>query len=341
MAGWLERAWYGTTRPLAPLGLVEWLFMRIARQRRAGYACGDKPVYRAPVPVIVVGNITVGGTGKTPFTLWLLAQLRSQGYKPGVISRGYGAKAAQYPCEVGPSSAAAQVGDEPLMLVQRSGCPLVIDPLRARAAAYLLKHHDCDIIISDDGLQHYALARDLEIAIIDAQRGLGNRRCLPVGPLREPPSRLAEVDYVVVNGDALSGGTDDFGVGAGHRMLLQPGGLRYLDGAAADLLPQRVHAVAGIGNPQRFFATLTQLGYEVVPHPFPDHRAFRSQDLEFGDSLPLLMTEKDAVKCRAFASHNRYYLPVDARLPQAFTDDLLGRINLLVATYKDFRKTDG
>ncbi|MEH6825176.1 MAG: tetraacyldisaccharide 4'-kinase [Motiliproteus sp.] len=341
MAGWLERAWYGNKSPLAPLRPVEWLYMRIARQRRVDHASGDRPVYRAPVPVVVVGNISVGGVGKTPFVLWLLALLRSQGYRPGIISRGYGAKAPCYPFDVGPGSAAAEVGDEPLMLVRRSGCPLVIDPVRGRAAAHLLKLHDCDIIISDDGLQHYALARDLEVAIIDAQRGLGNRRCLPVGPLREPPSRLVEVDYVVVNGEAPSAGVDGFEVAASHRMLLQPGVLRSLDGSEADLPPQRVHAVAGIGNPQRFFATLTQLGYEVVPHPFPDHHTFRAQDLGFGDSLPLLMTEKDAVKCRAFASHNRYYLPVDAVLSQAFADDLLGRINRLVETYKDFRKADG
>jgi tetraacyldisaccharide 4'-kinase len=340
VAGWLERAWYGDKCPLALLGVVEWLFMRLARQRRAAYSRGEKAVYRARVPVIVVGNLSVGGTGKTPFTLWLLALLQSQGYKPGVVSRGYGAKAGHYPFEVKADSSAAEVGDEPLMLVQRSGCPLVVDPVRARAAARLLDLHDCDIIISDDGLQHYALGRDLEVAIVDATRGLGNGRCLPVGPLREPPSRLDEIDYVVVNG-AQPGDAAGFQYAGSHSMMLQPGTLRRLDGSVAPLAPQRVHAVAGIGNPQRFFDTLMQQGYQVIPHPFPDHRAFRARDLEFGDALPLLLTEKDAVKCRAFAAHNRYYLPVNARLSQAFTDDLLSRINILVTTYRNCRKTDG
>ncbi len=341
MAGWLERAWYGDKHPLAPLAFVEWLFTRIASQRRQAYACGVKPVYRAPVPVIVVGNISVGGTGKTPFTLWLLALLQAQGYKPGVVSRGYGAKADHYPLAVTAQSSAAEVGDEPLMLVQRSGCPLVVDPVRAHAAAHLLALYDCDIIVSDDGLQHYALDRDLEIAIVDAARGLGNGRCLPVGPLREPPSRLDSIDYVVVNGEPPTDDAKGFHHPGSHSMRLQPGALRRLDGTAAELAPQRVHALAGIGNPQRFFATLSELGYQVIAHPFTDHRAYRSQDLEFGDELPVLMTEKDAVKCRAFAAHNRYYLPVNALLSQAFTDSLLSRINVLVATYKDIRKTDG
>ncbi|MFT6915457.1 MAG: tetraacyldisaccharide 4'-kinase [Motiliproteus sp.] len=340
MAGWLERAWYGDGCPLALLSAVEWLFMRIARQRRAVYSRGIKASYRAPVPVIVVGNISVGGTGKTPFTLWLLALLQSQGYKPGVVSRGYGAKAGHYPFEVKADSSATEVGDEPLMLAQRSGCPLVVDPDRAAAAARLLELHDCDIIVSDDGLQHYALGRDLEIAIVDAARGLGNGRCLPVGPLREPPSRLDEIDYVVVNGSQPDD-TTGFQYAGSYTMTLQPAALRHLDGSVAALTPQPVHAVAGIGNPQRFFDTLVQQGYQVTPHPFPDHRAFRAKDLEFSDALPVLLTEKDAVKCRAFAADNRYYLPVNARLSQAFTDDLLSRINILITTYRNFRKTDG
>ena len=348
MAGWLDRAWYGNQSPLAFLSAAEWLFKRIARNRRDAYFSGKRDVYRAPVPVIVVGNISVGGTGKTPFTLWLLELLQAQGYKPGVISRGYGAKAPYYPFEVKTDSLATEVGDEPLMMVRRSGCPLVVDPVRANAAAHLLELHDCDLIISDDGLQHYALGRDLEIAIVDAKRGLGNGRCLPVGPLREPPSRLDTIDYLVVNGAeqeqeaALPAPEENgFHPEGCHRMLLQPGPLRHLDGSAAALGPQRVHAIAGIGNPQRFFDTLALLGYEVIAHPFPDHRAFREQDLEFGDGLPLLMTEKDAVKCRAFAADNRYYLPVNALLSQPFVDDLLLHIKSLVATYKDFRKTDG
>ncbi|MEH6473194.1 MAG: tetraacyldisaccharide 4'-kinase [Halopseudomonas sp.] len=336
MSGWLERAWYNSAQPLALLSGLEWLFKRLAGKRRNRYLTHPEKAYRAPVPVVVVGNISVGGTGKTPFTLWLLELLKAQGYSPGVISRGYGGKAPNYPFDVTPDCSAAQVGDEPLMLVQRSGCPLVVDPVRGRAAERLLALHDCDIIISDDGLQHYALQRDIEIAVVDGKRGLGNGRCLPVGPLREPPQRLGEVDFVVVNGTVGS-----FVYPNGFSMTLQPGALKRLDDSEASLIPQQVHAVAGIGNPQRFFDTLSQLGYGVIPHPFPDHREYRLQDLEFDDDLPVLMTEKDAVKCRAFAQHNRYYLPVNAQLSSLLGDQIIDRINALVATFKDLRKNDG
>jgi tetraacyldisaccharide 4'-kinase len=303
---------------------LEWLFCSVAAARRSVYTEGKKTSYRAPVPVIVVGNISVGGTGKTPFTLWLLELLVDQGYRPGVISRGYGGKAPHYPVEVTASSCCVEVGDEPLMLVQRSGCPLVVDPDRGRAAAHLLALHDCDLIISDDGLQHYALARDLEIAVVDGQRGLGNGRCLPVGPLREAPERLDQVDYVVINGASA-----EFDYPGGHIMTLCPGQVMTLDGNVADLPPQGVHAVAGIGNPQRYFDTLATMGYTVIPHPFSDHHDYRSEELDFDDDRPLLMTEKDAVKCRAFGSDNRYYLPITAQLPPLLAEQLIERINLL------------
>ncbi len=336
MAGWLERSWYGSNRPLLPLAPLEWLFCSVAASRRAAYSSGDKSPYRAPVPVVVVGNISIGGTGKTPFTLWLLELLKAQGYRPGVVSRGYGGKAPTYPFEVTPASSVLEAGDEPLMLVQRSGCPLVVDPDRGRAAAHLLDLHQCDLIISDDGLQHYALARDIEIAVVDSQRGLGNGRCLPVGPLRESPERLDEVDFVVINGEA--GG---FEFAGGHTMLLCPTATTKLNGEVADLPLQSVHAIAGIGNPQRYFDCLTELGYSVLPHPFPDHHAYRSEDLQFDDNYPILMTEKDAVKCRAFGSDNRYYLPINAQLPSSMAKQLIEKIAALAASYERIRNSDG
>ncbi|MEH6648986.1 MAG: tetraacyldisaccharide 4'-kinase [Motiliproteus sp.] len=336
VSDWFEQRWYGTNQPLRVLAPLEWLFNRVAKSRRQAYASGKKPSYRAAVPVIIVGNISVGGTGKTPFTLWLLEVLRASGFRPGVVSRGYGGKAAEYPYEVTQHSPAAEAGDEPLMLVQRSGCPLVVDPDRGRAAARLLELHDCDLIVSDDGLQHYALARDIEIAVVDRLRGLGNGRCLPVGPLRESVERLNQVDYVVLNG--ASGPFDHTGSFA---MTLQPGVPCRFSGEEVELAPQSVHAVAGIGNPQRFFDTLETLGYQVEPHAFPDHYKYREQDLNFHDNRPVLMTEKDAVKCRAFATDNRYYLPVTAQLPLALTEKLIEQVEALAAHYANIRTTDG
>lgn len=335
MAGWLERCWYGKNQPLRALAPLEWLFCSIAKSRRESYSRSKKP-YRAPVPVLVVGNISVGGTGKTPFTLWLLELLRANGYRPGVISRGYGGKASAYPFEVTASSASAEAGDEPLMLVQRSGCPLVVDPNRSRAAEHLLSLHNCDVIVSDDGLQHYALARDIEIAVVDSQRGLGNGRCLPVGPLREQPGRLNEVDHVVLNGASAG-----FEYPGGCVMQLQPSPIKRLDGSLAELQPQKVHAIAGIGNPQRFFETLSAMGYTVLQHPFPDHHDYRAADLRFDDDYPVLMTEKDAVKCRAFDSDNRYYLPITAQLPAAFAEQMTEQVKALATKYERIRNSDG
>ena len=336
VSAWFERRWYTEKQPLALLAPLEWLFNRVAGARRQAYVSGTKHSYRAAVPVIIVGNISVGGTGKTPFTLWLLETLRANGFRPGVVSRGYGGSAAKYPYEVTRNSPAAEAGDEPLMLVHRSGCPLVVDPDRGRAAAKLLELHDCNLIVSDDGLQHYALARDIEIAVVDSQRGVGNGRCLPVGPLREPAERLDQVDYVVVNGAAGS-----FDYAGSFTMALEPGIPRDLNGHEAVLVPQSVHAIAGIGNPQRFFDTLESLGYQVEPHAYPDHYKYRQQDLDFHDSRPLLMTEKDAVKCRAFATDNRYYLPVTAQLPLAFADRLIEQVKTLTTHYASIRTTDG
>ncbi|MCY1270647.1 Tetraacyldisaccharide 4'-kinase [compost metagenome] len=309
-------AWYRGHPALALLRPLEWLYRSVARRKRAAFLSGQREAYRAPVPVLVVGNITVGGTGKTPMILWLIEHCRSRGLRVGVVSRGYGAKPPAYPWRVRADQQAGEAGDEPLMIVQRSGVPLMIDPDRPRAVQALLAEEPLDLILCDDGLQHYRLARDLELVLIDAARGLGNRRCLPAGPLREPAERLAEVDAVLHNG-AASDPADGFS------FVLQPTRLVNLasgETAALDRFPpgQAVHALAGIGNPQRFFATLEALHWRPIPHVFPDHAAYDAGQLQFSPPLPLLMTEKDAVKCRAFAAPDWWYLAVDAQPSPAF-----------------------
>jgi tetraacyldisaccharide 4'-kinase len=277
---------------------------------------GEGDIYKAPVPVIVVGNITVGGTGKTPLILWLIEHCRSRGLKVGVVSRGYGATPPSLPWRVRPEQTADEAGDEPLLIVQRTGVPLMIDPDRAQAVRALLADEKLDLILSDDGLQHYRLARDLELVLIDAARGLGNRRCLPAGPLREPVERLQSVDALLYNG-AIDDREDGYG------FQLQPSALVNLltgERRPIDHFPpgQSLHAVAGIGNPQRFFNTLEGLHWRPVPHPFADHAVYNAEALTFEPSLPLVMTEKDAVKCRAFAGADWWYLAVEAEPSTAF-----------------------
>ena len=317
----INRLWYQSTPWLLPLWPLEKLFNHLALKRRQKYQQQAANV-SLPAPVIIVGNISVGGVGKTPLVVWLVETLKQQGYKPGVVSRGYGAKAPQYPMSVDENSDPRHCGDEPLMIISRCQCPLVVDPDRLRAAQHLCQQFDVDVIISDDGLQHYRLPRDIEIAVIDGQRGVGNGHCLPVGPLRESPNRLQEVDFCIVNGEGWSS------TGA-VPMTLQSQGFCQLDGSAVELAPQQINAVAGIGNPPRFFTSLRDLGFQLIEHPFPDHHQFRASDLAFDNSYATVMTEKDAVKCRALAADNRYYLSVSAELPESFKQQLLRLLDQL------------
>lgn len=314
----LLKAWYreGLHPVLGLLRPLESLYRRVVRRKRAAFVAGAGSVYRAPVPVVVVGNITVGGTGKTPLILWLIEHCRTQGLRVGVVSRGYGAKPPHLPWRVLPDQEAAITGDEPALIVRRTGVPLFIDPDRGRAVRALLDSEPVDLILCDDGLQHYRLARDLELVLIDAARGLGNRRCLPAGPLREPEERLQSVDAVLFNGAIRDRGE-------GYAFHLQPTELvRVSDGARRPLnfFPhgQTLHAVAGIGNPQRFFATLEALHWRPIAHPFADHAQYGPEQLTFSPHLPLVMTEKDAVKCRDFAADDWWYLAVDAVPSPAF-----------------------
>ncbi|WP_299201832.1 tetraacyldisaccharide 4'-kinase [uncultured Amphritea sp.] len=335
----LEQAWYNGSRWLVLFRPLELLFRSLARRRRQQFAHGTRQSWTAPVPVIVVGNITVGGTGKSPLVIWLVEHLRQQGYKPGVISRGYRAEPPTTPYFVTAVSSAAEAGDEPLMIVRRTGVALVISPDRVAAARLLLEKTECDLIISDDGLQHYALNRSIEIAVIDGVRGFGNRRCLPEGPLREPVERLNEVDLIVVNGASPKTVLE-----AGHAekafpMALQPGDLVSLStgcAVAADCWTddREVNAVAAIGNPARFSDTLVALGFKPRLHCFADHHHYTDTDLSFERSLPLIMTEKDAVKCDHIALENAWYLQVNAALGEGFSASLDRMLGDWLAAHK-------
>ena len=274
------------------------------------------------IPVIVVGNITVGGSGKTPLVLWIAEFLKSKGFSPGIISRGYGGRATE-PVAATIASEAAEVGDEPIVLSRRSGCPVWVGADRvAVAQALRAQHKEVDVLILDDGLQHYAMRRDLEIAVVDS-RGFGNGHSLPAGPLREGPSRLESVDAVVTNGFSREKSFSMQLVGETLHRIADARDRR----PASAFAGQSVHAVAGIGNPNRFFLHLRSLGIRALPHPFPDHHPFTPQDLAFGDALPVVMTEKDAVKLRRAAQPDWWVLPVTARPDPALGEWLLRRAN--------------
>ncbi|MGQ9660159.1 MAG: tetraacyldisaccharide 4'-kinase [Thermochromatium sp.] len=320
--------WYGRypllTWPLLPLS---WLYGAIVRVRRCAYHSGWLTSERLPVPVIVVGNLTVGGTGKTPLVLRLVELLRAQGWTPALITRGYGGRAEHWPQPVTPESDPARVGDEPILLARRSGCVVVAGPDRVAAGRLAIELSGCDILVSDDGLQHYRLARNLEIVLIDGLRGFGNGHCLPAGPLREPPTRLNSVDLVLYKD----------GAGAGYSMQLRPGELVNLRHPTqrcplSDLSGQRVRAVAGIGHPEPFFRQLEAAGLVVERWPYPDHYRYRAQDAERWRGLPVVMTEKDAVKCKPFAASDHWMLPVTALLDPECESYLLHKTDLLRAS---------
>ena len=319
----LQWHWYRIT----PLHLLLWplslLFHFIVSIRRLLFRHGVLNSVKLPVPVIIVGNISVGGTGKTPLTLWLAEQLLTDGWHPGIISRGFGGSGSK-PREVLHSSDPAEVGDEPVLMAQRLLCPVWTGRDRPAAAqALLATHPECDIILSDDGLQHYRLQRDVEIVVVDGIRRFGNGFLLPAGPLRETPSRLREVDAVVINGEKVN--TGEFMMqleGVHFYNLLNPA----ITATAADFHGQSVHAIAGIGHPERFFSHLKKLGLTLKAHPYPDHHRFSAADLAYSDANALLMTEKDAVKCSAFADEKCWVLRVDARLDPALTQLILKKI---------------
>lgn len=342
----LEAMWYSGARPLwlAPFSFLYGAAMAL---RGFLYRIGLRDRARMPVPVVVVGNLTVGGTGKTPLVAWLSTHLSACGLRVAIVSRGYGGRARGV-MRVTIHSRASEVGDEPLLLARRAQATVFVGRDRVAAAKQAVAE-GADLVLADDGLQHLRLMRDCEIVVIDGQRGFGNQCLLPRGPLRERPRRLRRVNAVVVNG-ALQDGFQlpSFVTHTAFNMRLHPGDARTVSGAGplralSNFRGSGVHGVAAIGNPRRFFDMLRDAGLTVYEHPFPDHHAFRSGDLNFGDRLPVLMTEKDAVKCVAFADERCWYVPVTAEFDEAqaraLVDLVIARVNAFNAASPPPRHT--
>lgn len=313
----VQQSWYGD-RPIRALLPLSWIYAAIVTARRWAYHRGWLTVSQLDRPVLVVGNVSVGGSGKTPLTLAVVERARKLGIRPGVVSRGYGGKSTRYPLLVTADTAAAEAGDEPVLMARRAHVPVVVDPDRVRAGRYLIESEQVTLIIADDGLQHYRLGRDAEIAVVDARRRYGNGRLLPAGPLREPLSRERNVDMVCVHGRE-----HDFWLAPGPAHNIRSGEKRALSSFG------RVHAFAGIGEPGRFFGMLRNLGLDVIEHGLPDHHEYDETELDFDDGLPILMTEKDGVKCVDFASDRLWMVPVETVLSAGCTarlDALLQRL---------------
>ena len=330
MRNWLERQWYRWSvwhLLLLPLSLLFWL---VSSLRRAIYRAGWKKCEKLSVPVIVVGNISVGGTGKTPLVIALVALLKDAGWKPGIISSGYQGK-GRLPRPVTHDSEPTTMGDEPVLLVRKTGCPVWVGQNRVEAGQALLANHpEVNVIVCDDGLQHYRLARDVEVVVIDALRWFGNGQLLPAGPLREPVRRMRSADVVVING-WLPGAPlqrREFTMQLNGNLLYN---LRNpeLKAQPEIFVGQTVHAVAGIGHPLRFFKHLKKLGMHCVEHPFPDHHAFTSQDFPWHESEVIVMTEKDAVKCVDFLGDNAWVLPVQAQLDPGVGRTILEKLRIV------------
>lgn len=340
----IDRLWYRQSKPLALLAPLAWLYRSVAqsRRRKAWTALAQA----LPVPVLVVGNITAGGTGKSPLTARLVSLMRDNGWRPVILSRGYGGRSSEYPLLVTPDTPVDASGDEPLMLAMATGCPVVVDPDRSRAAQWALDHALGNVLICDDGLQHYRLPRDIELAVFDAARGIGNGAMIPVGPLREPVERLQSVDFVVVNGAEFPSSGERITEYAGqehpgiHAMALRPSMLVNMSNGEQrppDALKGRpVTALAGIGNPGRFFSSLRALGAEVTERPFSDHHRFKPSDLAGVETEWLVMTAKDAVKCRPFAPENAWVLTVEAELSDPFEQTFLERLAACAAGADEF-----
>ncbi|MCW9012484.1 MAG: tetraacyldisaccharide 4'-kinase [Gammaproteobacteria bacterium] len=305
----LDDYWY-SQNPIAWLLLpLAGLFCLISMLRKLCFKIGLFKSYQAPVPVIIVGNISVGGTGKTPLLIELCTQLKQKGFKPGVISRGYGGQAKQWPLAVNANSDVIETGDEPLLIAMRTQCPVVVGPDRVDDVNHLLKNFECNVILSDDGMQHYRLKRDAEIAVVDADRKFGNGFCLPAGPLRESLKKLNTVDMTILNG----GRSDQiaFSIKADHCVsLIKQEQVKAL----SEFTGKQVHAIAGIGHPGRFFNMLKKMGVRCIEHAFNDHHNFSQNEICFDDELPVLMTEKDAVKCKNFKLSSHWYVPIDVEL---------------------------
>lgn len=328
---WLLRRWYGSG-PIRLLIPFSWLFILLSAIRRTCYRRGIFRSVRLPVPVIVIGNITLGGTGKTPLVIWLSQALQARGHRPGIVTRGYGGKSAHWPLPVTATTAAALAGDEAVLLARTTGLPVTAGPDRVAAARQLLHDQSVNVIVSDDGLQHYRLGRDLRIVTLDGERGCGNGWRLPAGPLRESAAAVKQADVVVCK-SRLPAGMDLPPHTPVMRMRLTEA-VRLRDGLRVPLANFRgrsVHSIAGIGHPEQFFALLSAAGIEVEAHAFPDHSGLTRRDLSFGDDRPVFMTEKDAVRCASLDLPDHWYVPVHAEFSRAHAAGIMRAVEACLA----------
>ncbi len=316
---WLNKLWYEDYYISSWLSPLAYFYIDIVRFRRFLYRKGILKSVKFSIPVVIIGNITVGGTGKTPLVIWLAQQLKQAGFNPGIVTRGYGGDNEHWPLLVDSNTKTKQAGDEAVLIAIQTMCPVAAAPLRVEAVQLLLDKKNCDIILADDGLQHYPLQRDIEIVVIDGERRFGNNFFLPAGPLREPQERIKEVDFVVINGGDPSDDEILMTLVADVAINLVTNERKPL----VEFNTQPCHALSGIGNPQRFFKMLATFGLKTKNHIFADHHQFKASHLQFKDNRPILMTEKDAVKCREFASENHWSVPVQPQLPDSFFNQLL------------------
>ncbi|WP_159564563.1 tetraacyldisaccharide 4'-kinase [Budvicia diplopodorum] len=326
----IERIWSGESKLYLLLLPLSWLYGLISGIRRLGYRTGFFRSWRAPLPIVVVGNLTAGGNGKTPVVIWLIENLQQKGIRVGVVSRGYGGKSASYPLVLDKNTTTQIAGDEPVLIFQRTGAPVAVAPDRTCAVKALLNQHDLDVIVTDDGLQHYALQRDIELVVVDGNRRFGNGWWLPAGPMRERIGRIASVNAVITNGGKAEQNEIP--------MVLKPGdAINLITGEQKPALAlPNVVAMAGIGHPPRFFKTLQDLDIQIQQkHAFADHQPYHQRLLSslVSPEQTLLMTEKDAVKCRDFAQKNWWYLPVNAELPSS---DAAALLNLIMAKISQY-----
>lgn len=322
MIKYIQFSWYNKSKITVFLKPLSWIFCSIVFIRKNLYHFNILKSYQLSVPVIIVGNITVGGNGKTPLVIWLVNKLKQSGYRPGIISRGYGGQAKKWPQQVRPDSDPLIVGDEAIVISRRTDCPMAVGPDRVETGRALVKHSNCDIIISDDGMQHYRLKRNIEIAVINSSSRFGNNLCLPAGPLREPEKRLNSVNFIVTNGESNNSeysmsyeGSDLYSVHDKKNKI-----------KLSDYQNKKAHAVAAIAHPERFFVSLKKLNIDIIEHTFIDHYQFTENDLNFDDDLPIIMTEKDAVKCSRYDIKNCWYLPIVCKVSNSLELSILNKL---------------
>ena len=321
----IEKVWYSKNIYSLLLSPLSFIYISIIYLRYTLYQLGLISITKINVPTIVIGNIVAGGTGKTPLVIWLAKYFKDKGFLPGIVSRGYGGKYLSNTELVKPTSNPLLVGDEPVIIARNTNCPVVVAKKRVKGAKKLVEKYNCNIILCDDGMQHYSLARDIEIAVIDGQRRFGNNYCFPAGPLREPKSRIFKADLIVSKYNART---------CEHKMDYTYNQLVSLNELSktipiSDLHDMTVHAVAGINNPDHFFSYLRSHKLELIIHKFPDHYSYTEDDVKFNDNFPVVMTEKDAVKCLNYSSDKHWYIPISAELSKSFVcdlDKLMGKI---------------